>query len=242
MARTKTSRKRDSDLYVVSKVIIAPEGVCTEVDYFNGIVNYFTEYKKNVSKRFEQLIDLCVIKRGETEDTKEDKDFAIGCSSPESVVNYASEYIKEHHPEVDKGHDKVFVLVDKDRWQDKNLSTASTLCRQKGYDLIVSNPAFEVWLLLHFVDISSLPTDEIELIKNNEKLNPKQPESYLKLKLKEHIDGFSYTSIKSQDFLPKINVAVENANKLDTPETGWEGGPFTQMNRVIKILPSVHLV
>ncbi|MFV8387371.1 hypothetical protein ACNO5E_25030, partial [Vibrio parahaemolyticus] len=99
-----------------------------------------------------------------------------------------------------------------------------------------------VWLLLHFVDISSLPTDEIELIKNNEKLNPKQPESYLKLKLKEHIDGFSYTSIKSQDFLPKINVAVENANKLDTPETGWEGGPFTQMNRVIKILPSVHLV
>ncbi|MFA0631042.1 hypothetical protein AB4589_25375 [Vibrio sp. 10N.222.49.A3] len=65
MGRIKTSRERKSEQYNLTKVVIAPEGVSTEVDYFKGIEEYFNSYKGNLSKRFEQLIDLCVIKRGE---------------------------------------------------------------------------------------------------------------------------------------------------------------------------------
>ncbi|HDY7860562.1 TPA: RloB domain-containing protein [Vibrio vulnificus] len=237
MPRIRTSRERRSEQFEVTKVIIAPEGISTEVDYFNGIVTYFKEYKGHVSKRFEQLID--VIKRGEFETEETDAQFAIGSSSPDAVVSYATSYIDKYHPEFDKDKDKVFIIIDKDGWEDKKLSNALSLCKQKNYQLIISNPAFELWLLLHFVDVSSLSHDKILAIKNNEKETPKSQEAYLKVLLKSHIDGFSYTNLNADDFLPNTSIALVNAKRLDTPETGWEGGPFTQMPIVIESLPSI---
>ncbi|WP_420790474.1 RloB family protein [Vibrio parahaemolyticus] len=237
MARSKTSRERKSEQFTAEKVIIAPEGVSTEVDYFNGIVAYFNEYKDNISKRFEQLIELCVIRRGQIETNEADMQFAIGNSSPDAVVEYASSYISANHPEYDNEIDKVFVVIDKDKWEDRKLASALSLCKQKKFDLIISNPAFELWLLLHYVDVSSLSISEQEKIKNNEKENPRAQEAYLKVLLKSYVTGFSYTNIKPSDFLTRTNIALSNAQKLTTPEEGWEGGPFTQLPRVIEHLP-----
>lgn len=240
MARVKVSRERKSECFNAVKVIIAPEGVSTEVDYFEGVIKYFIEYKGSVSKRFEQLIDICVIKRGSQENTEEEAKWAIGRSAPSAVVDYATQYIERVHPEFDKNIDKVFVVVDKDKWEDKGLSDALTLCKQKGFEMVISNPAFELWLLLHYVDVSELSAAEKDKIKDNKKESPKDSEAYLKVFLKGYIEGFSYKNIDPNDFLPKTIIALDNAYKLTTPEEGWEGGPFTQLPKVIQFLPAIQ--
>ncbi|MFA0629855.1 hypothetical protein AB4589_18940, partial [Vibrio sp. 10N.222.49.A3] len=97
-----------------------------------------------------------------------------------------------------------------------------------------------VWLLLHYLDISSLDDDEKLLIKSNAKEHPKQQESFLKVKLKQHVSGFSYCNLQPRDFLPKISTALKNAEKLCPPDSGWEGGPFTQIPKLINALPEIN--
>ena len=227
-ARTSRTRERTSSVISPSKIVIAPEGVSTEVNYFLGI-------KSKLSRRFEQLIDILVIKRGEQESEPEEKDKAIGGSAPKQVLDYAENYI-ESLTLFNKGTDSLTLVLDKDRWSDKQLAEVHQLCNQKEYELLVSNPAFELWLLLHHCDVSSLDKDLRDKIFENKTIPKKQP-AFLKEYLKEHVEGFDYKNLDIDDFYPLIKDALENAEKLDRPEKGWPNGLGTTVDQLIKRLP-----
>ena len=50
--------------------------------------------------------------------------------------------------------DQFWLCIDKDHWADSghidNLVQVLQHCRRKGYHVAISNPCFELWLLLHF--------------------------------------------------------------------------------------------
>ncbi|MHA2940319.1 RloB family protein [Vibrio sp. RC27] len=229
MPKLLKGRERTSQIISAGKVIIAPEGVSTEVDYFNGIQEYFEGLKEKVSKRYEQLIDVVVVKRGEIEKTEEDKAFAVGSSSPTFVANYVKKYLKCREIDLET-IDQVFVLVDKDNWEDKNLAKAQQECKNNDFNFIVSSPSFEVWLLLHYVDIFSLDDELKNLIRSN-KTPPGKP-SYLKIKLKEVIPGFNYNNLNIENFDNNIHQAIKNSNKLKFPDVGWSDDIGTQIPKV----------
>lgn len=81
-----------------------------------------------------------------------------GKSAPLHVLNRISEYIVEF--EFGDG-DTFWVVCDSDHWVKpnhiQNLTHVLQQCRQKGFQVALSNPCFDLWLLLHF---AAFPTEE----------------------------------------------------------------------------------
>jgi hypothetical protein len=76
-----------------------------------------------------------------------------GKSAPEHILGRLDDYMKEF--DIGEG-DEFWFVSDCDHWikagHIKNLVRVIQECRQKGIQVALSNPCFELWLLLHFVD------------------------------------------------------------------------------------------
>jgi len=76
-----------------------------------------------------------------------------GRSAPQHVLDRLEEYIKEF--EFGEG-DQFWLVCDMDHWSDpshiSNLTGVLQKCRHKGIQVALSNPCFDLWLLLHFSD------------------------------------------------------------------------------------------
>jgi RloB-like protein len=79
-----------------------------------------------------------------------------------------------------------------------NLSEAVELARANGIGLAISNPCFELWLILHFRDYDSfIHTDPAE-------------------RLSRSLDGRSGKSIDAAAYMPRRKEAIRRAERLDT--------------------------
>jgi hypothetical protein len=82
-----------------------------------------------------------------------------GRSAPEHVLNRINEYMEEF--QIGEG-DTFWVVCDCDHWADpnhiQNLTRVLRQCRQKGVNVAISNPCFDLWLLLHF---AAYPEEEM---------------------------------------------------------------------------------
>ena len=76
-----------------------------------------------------------------------------GKSSPEHVMARLERYLDEYSVGVG---DQFWLVLDTDHWIEgshlQNLVEVVKRCRQKGISVALSNPCFELWLLLHFSD------------------------------------------------------------------------------------------
>jgi hypothetical protein len=81
-----------------------------------------------------------------------------GKSAPEHVLNRINDYFKDF--EIGEG-DTFWVVCDCDHWVKpdhiQNLTHVLQRCRQQGIQIALSNPCFDLWLLLRFADY---PADE----------------------------------------------------------------------------------
>ena len=128
-----------------------------------------------------------------------------GKSSPEHVFERLERYLEEF----DIGPDDRFWFVsDTDHWAEpnhiQNFVRVIQLCRDKGIGVAVSNPCFELWLLLHFVE---MPTAELTCTQ-----------------IAEQIRTFvgKYNKTKVHD-LPIDDKAVENAIRRSTSSNSGSG-------------------
>jgi hypothetical protein len=88
-----------------------------------------------------------------------------GRSAPEHVLNRLNEYLEEF--EIGEG-DSFWIVCDCDHWVEpnhiRNLTQVLRQCRQKDIQVALSNPCFDLWLLLHFADFpadDTLTCDEV---------------------------------------------------------------------------------
>jgi hypothetical protein len=88
-----------------------------------------------------------------------------GRSAPAHVLNRLSEYLEEF--EIGEG-DSFWIVCDTDHWVQpnhiQNLTQVLRECRQKNIQVALTNPCFDLWLLLHFADFpadDSLTCDEV---------------------------------------------------------------------------------
>ena len=71
-------------------------------------------------------------------------------SSPVHVLKRMNEYLRQNGLKLT---DEAWLVVDKDRWTDRQLAELCEWSRtHNNYGFAVSNPKFEYWLLLHFED------------------------------------------------------------------------------------------
>ena len=110
-------------------VVIASEGRCTESIYFSAVKDRLRAPNVHVE----------ILARDSNE------------SSPESVHAQIADFMRQYNIEDD---DELWLVIDRDRWHERMLSQVAQLCAQNPHlNFCMSNPCFELWLLLHLEDI-----------------------------------------------------------------------------------------
>lgn len=175
--------------------VIASEGDKTEPQYF---ALFFS--------RTTAVLVRCIRSRDE--------------SSPPQVLKRMKDYIRDNGL---KPTDEAWLVVDKDQWRDDQLAQLHEWSMQAAnYGLAVSNPKFELWLLMHFEDATGAATPRL----CSERLN-------------RHLPGYDKGRIDTGKLRSGIAAAVERAKQKDQPPCpDWPRSSGTTVYRLVEKLLS----
>ena len=98
------------------------------------------------------------------------------------------------------------------------------------------NPCFELWLLLHIEDATSLIPEEQMLWMENRRKS-KNADPYLKVRLRQKIGSYHESSYDTLALIAHVEDAIERARALDkNPADRW---PQTLGTRVYLLAESI---
>lgn len=125
-------------------------------------------------------------------------------------VENIQKYIAEQEIIYNKDIDKICLIIDRDKGNVKTFQYDEIIkkCNEKDIRLYVSNPTFELWLLLHSDTINEL--DRLELLQNK-KVGKKR---YIEKELSNKFNGYKKDHIKFERFLPYINLAINQEKQF----------------------------
>ncbi len=158
-----------------------------------------------------QLVNACLRAMGRIDEN--------GDEVPE---NKWIEYCK--WKDFDASIDKVCVIFDKDtRKLESVIDEIFELCNKYKIEVVMSNPNFELWLLMHFPNIKQYP--EEMLLENKKNLryqlfeNESKNKKYLEILVAKSAEGYKKGSkINFDKFLPLVDSAIQQA-KLFTEDS-----------------------
>ncbi len=214
-SRNSLMRERREAFRDARLIVIASEGKDTERIYFKALAKEYTNPRVHVH----------VLERSENEQNN---------SSPEHVLKQLNDYKSQYELEAD---DELWLVVDKDRWTEAMLSRVATECSQEvAMHMALSNPCFELWLLLHMEDAVSLPPEEQKQWMENRRKS-KNADPYLKVRLRQKMGSYHESSYDALTLIAHIENAIERARALDkNPTDRW---PQTLGTRVYLLAESV---
>ncbi|MGD0751836.1 MAG: RloB family protein [Anaerolineales bacterium] len=210
--RRKFSRKsglRDSHL-----VVIAAEGEETEKAYFDGIKGFYPNPRIHVE----------VLPRMDS------------ASDPLRVLKLLDEFRSIY--KLRRGHDQLWLVIDVDRWGNRKLAYVCRLCFQKRYQEAVSNPSFEIWLILHIRSLDTYSSQvQAELLSNN-RINNR---TRLDDELLNLLGSYNKVNPDMNTFGPLIFTAIQNACNADHhPDNRWPNELGTRVYLLAKeIIPEL---
>ncbi len=179
----RASKTRDPKL-----IIIASEGQETEPNYFDEIISHENYGRSGVF--------VITLRR------------SYSNSSPKSVLNQLKSAKKEFSLKYD---DELWIVIDRDKWTDQELNDVAKECQNQNIQIALSNPCFEIWLLMHFCDLH----------KNNNASICKNKNS-LKCELTKILKSKKLISYGMKAYVPHVERAISNAIKMDKqPQERW---------------------
>lgn len=189
-------------------IIIATEGTKTEPRYFDALAIFYASSK----------IHVRVLDRLES------------ASDPQRVLNQLREFRREYrlHPT-----DELWLVIDVDRWTTQMLSDVTSQAGQLFASLAVSNPCFEVWLLLHHRALSDYDQSVLDEFQQNNKDGTSR--SRLERELIAIVGELNKANLNTDNYIPYIDKAIQNAELADTsPDERWPQEVGTHVYRLAK--------
>ena len=170
--------------------IIATEGRKTEKQYFSMFGN-----KK------------CQVQVITNEDNK---------SAPAYILKQLKGFKNEFQL---KDDDELWLMIDVDRWGNKNLAAVAAQAGHNKFNLAVSNPCFEVWLYLHHDDLDHQPITVDEM----------------KQRLRNLLGGYNSSKLDTARFVEHIDRAITRAKALDiNKDERWPSRTGTHVYKVVE--------
>lgn len=213
MVKPRTSRKPTSlasvrpDHIPCNRVFIAMEGRKTEPRYFKAL--------KSTLRR-----DFVILVPNPNDE-----------SSPDRVLARLQEYISNQEDFDAKNGDLACLVLDVDQHSTLG-NTCDKATKKEKYEVFVSNPCFELWLLLHFKKLD----DKKEKMKITKDQIIKQLGEFL---LNKGQNGYSKDHYNPQVFVQEktINKAIVNAKQLiRNPNALIPRSPGTTIYKLIERL------
>lgn len=215
MPRERREFKRESFSRDIQRLfVIATEGVKTEIKYFEEFKS--EQYYNN------QSVYVEVLKRLTTD------------SSPDVVIRELNNFAKEYRL---RDEDELWMVIDRDKqsWTQREIARIARLCIQKRYGFALSNPCFEVWLLLHVKDYNTYSKQKQVALFKNGRANASR--SILENELVAICGSYNKSNLNVSHYLPTINVAITRAEALVENETErWPNGFGTHIFKLVKKL------
>ncbi len=178
-----------------SKYFIISEGDKTELQYFQGV-------KKNKDEiGIKDLIEIVPIENEEQE---------RGQSHPLKKIENFNKSLENDKFTYSKDIDKVCFVVDRDKqnFKPKQYDEFIEKCNSYGYYAYVTNPTFELFLLMHSNKIFEY--EEEELLENK-KINKNK--RFLEIQL-SNIFYCNKKNINFDKFKNRIKTAIENEKEF----------------------------
>ncbi len=179
--------------------VIAAEGEATEKIYFEALQVWLkTNWQANSQNPIVKIEFL--------ERTAKDKSKSSAAEVITQLDNYKKQYAIEEQ-------DELWLVLDRDRqnFKLKNLSEIVQLCKQKSYELAITNPCFEFWLLLHLADYKNY--DEKDLLENKPKTT--NSKRFLETALTKLLGNYNKSNYDAKKCLATIDLAINQAQALD---------------------------
>lgn len=199
--------------------VLSFEGTLTEKKYFNDFRN--SELFNNNG-----LIEIIPLKR------PKDKG-----SDPFSVKRLLQVAKKEYGFKLT---DEFWLIIDRDDWETihkLNFNELVLECqKEENFYLAMSNPCFEIWLVLHFKNISDFSTEEQDLLFKNAKVN--NSKNFIDVLLGQLQDsGQGYNKLPNPKiYLPRTFLAIERAKALDNFKEEYPKALGTHIYKLVERL------
>jgi hypothetical protein len=151
----------------------------------------------------------------------------------ENSAETISEYIKSSEVVFDKDYDRVCIVVDRDRqsFTADQYDYVLEQCRRHGFDLFVSNPCFEFWLLLHFPGAGRI--DRKAVLRNRRTSSRK---NYVEALLSNHMNGYRKNAVNFSILKDRVNLAVEQEKLFCEDIEGLKTKLGTNVGRLITLM------
>ncbi len=176
-------------------IVIATEDTKATVTYFEGFALYYQNSKVQVK----------VLHRDDTN------------SSPERILDLLNEYSQTYQL---AENDELWLVINVDRWGDKKLSYVTSQSNQKGFLLAVSNPAIELWFLLHLTSLEAYSeSTKLELLANKKEVTTR---TRLEQEIIKLVGSYKKDNLEVTHYLPHLKIAIQRAEQLDVqPGDSW---------------------
>lgn len=199
-------------------IVLSCEGTVTEESYFNLIGKLFPDVQSKI--KFISVVGD-ILKKREQDRTDEEKK-RLTKSQPLQLIEKMDTFKKEKKNEFDFEHhpdDEFWIVADVDHHTDTNnitnWSKALKQCKEKQYECAISNPFFEVWLLLHHTDVTEqdykYAVTEQHAYEKNDHFKNRLRENKAPLKKKKEVQSKHYNQ-------SKVIQAIERAEELHNKE------------------------
>lgn len=165
-----------------------------------------------------------------------------GYSSPKAVVERLNRYRME---EQIGDEDELWICIDADHWirgsHQRELAEVLRQCRSNGYCVAISNPCFEVWLLLHFVTIDDELLNTILGNAQNSTVSESDRQSIRCDGFEEHLrivsGGYNKTNVGRLPITTlEVIQAMQRARELDNGTGDIPGAPGTRAYKLLDTL------
>ena len=233
-------------------IFLSLEGSVTEEEYFECISDLFSEIKSKI--QFISVAENAV--HTASKYRTDDQDKLLSKVRPRQLVERIDQFRNENDSiyQFSKWPDDEFwIVVDVDKnWSNDviNRSTGKTyfdewneaiaMCHQKGYGYAVSNPFFEMWLLLHHDEPTeedrSFAVTDSHRYERTDHFRTRLNDLNVPLKDKKHIDPLDYSDQKVRD-------AIQRANKLHTDKNDlcpkyYATTVYLLLQKIVQMLPN----
>ena len=143
--------------------------------------------------------------------------------SPPQVLTRMEKHLKK---ESLRNSDEAWLIVDKDQWSDEQLSQLyHWSLKASHYGFALSNPKFELWLLLHFEDGKGISSSQI-----------------CSQKLERHLPGYNKGINVRKISETMIHDAVKRAKQKDSPPCkDWPRKTGTTVYRLVENILKSHM-
>ena len=194
------------------------EGANTETWYFKKLIDIRKELN------IHPLIDIRLLEK-----TDGDRDISF----PRRLIEFAEN--QKENPEIafDKERDKMIVVFDGDFFEEKVLDYDELIAEgEKSNILAVSNPAFELFLLLHFEN-----SYEQEILPNQDKIIANQKEGNQTFIYKLLLSKTGVNSKKNPqigELAEKVDIAIRQEKKMNEDIHDCKGKITCNIGKIIE--------